>query len=65
VVVVLLLVYSLDFNPIELLWSKIKAYLRKVKARALDVLYPAISEALVTITTVDIEGWIKHCGYGL
>jgi len=64
-VVVFLLVYSPDFNPVELLWSKIKAYLRKVKARTLAVLYAAISEALATITPVDIEGWIKHCGYGL
>jgi transposase len=65
VVVVFLPVYSPDFNPIELLWSKVKAYLRKVKARALDVLYSAISEALATITAADIGGWIKHCGYGL
>jgi hypothetical protein len=31
----------------------------------LEILYSAISEALATITPVDIEGWIKHCGYGL
>jgi transposase len=65
VVVVFLPVYSPDFNPVELAWSKIKAYLRKVKARTLEALYPAISEALVTITNADVEGWIKHCGYGL
>jgi len=58
-------VYSPDFNPVELAWSKIKAYLRKVKARTLEALYPAISEALATITNVDVEGWIKHCCYGL
>jgi hypothetical protein len=28
-------------------------------------LYSAISDVLVTITIVDVEGWIKHCGYGL
>jgi transposase len=65
VVVVFLPVYLPDFNPVELLWSKVKVYLCKVKARTLDVLYPAISDALATITTVDVEGWIKHCGYGL
>jgi transposase len=65
VFVVFLPVYSPDFNPVELVWSKIKAYLRKVKARTLEILYSAISEALATITPVDIEGWIKHCGYGL
>jgi len=65
VFVVFLSVYSPDFNPIELVWSKIKVYLRKVKAIVLDVLYSVISEALTTMTAADIEGWIKHCGYGL
>ena len=30
--------YSSDLNPIEYMWSKIKAYLRKVKARTKDAL---------------------------
>jgi len=30
--------YSPDLNPVEQLWSKIKALLRKVKARSLDAL---------------------------
>jgi transposase len=63
--IVFLPVYSPDFNPIELVWSKVKAYLRKVKARTVDVLIAAIEEALATITGSDIEGWIKHCGYRL
>jgi transposase len=54
-----------DFNPIELAWSKIKAYLRKVKARAHDTLFVAIGEAINTITKNDIIGWAKHCGYEL
>ena len=65
VTILFLPVYSPDFNPIELAWSKIKAYLRKVKARVLEDLYKAVSEALITITLADVEGWIKHCGYGL
>jgi len=63
--IVFLPVYSADFNPVELAWSKIKAYLRKVKPRFLDDLHKAIFEALTTITIADVEGWIKHCGYGL
>ena len=57
--------YSPDFNPIEMAWSKIKAYLRKVKARTKDSLNDAIAVALNTITEDDINGWMKHCGYGL
>jgi transposase len=56
--------YSPDFNPIENAWSKIKAYLRKVKARTFDSLFSAIGEAINTITKTDILAWVKHCGYG-
>ena len=63
--VVFLPIYSPDFNPIELAWSKIKAYLRKMKARKPAELFEAISNALDTITESDILGWINHCGYGL
>ena len=37
--------YSPDLNPIEMLWSKIKAFLRKRKARETALLANAISEA--------------------
>ena len=34
--------YSPDLNPIEKLWSKVKSFLRKFKARTLDALPNAI-----------------------
>jgi len=57
--------YSHDFNPIELAWSKIKAYLRKVKARAFDKLFSALGLAFDTISHDDFSAWMKHCGYRL
>ena len=57
--------YSPDFNPIELMWSKIKAILRKLKARSKDLLDDAISYALDSVTPSDIAGWFKHDGYAL
>jgi transposase len=57
--------YSPDFNPIELAWSKIKSYLRKVKARTYDTLFVAIGQGIDSISKNDIAGWVKHCGYGL
>ena len=57
--------YSPDFNPIEMMWSKIKAYLRKVKARTKESLETAIAEALDCITTSDILAWFVECGYGI
>jgi transposase len=55
--------YSPDFSPIELMWSKVKAYLKKVKARTQAELEKAIAEALETITLSDCRNWFRHCGY--
>ena len=63
--VVFLPPYSQDFNPIEQAWSKIKAYLRKLKARAYDTLINITAEALDVVTHQDIRGWVEICGYGL
>jgi transposase len=55
--------YSPDFNPIENAWSKIKSILRKLKARTFEALKAALSTALKSISSDDILGWLKHCGY--
>jgi transposase len=55
--------YSPDFNPIEKMWSKIKAYLRKVKARTHETLLEAIAAALKTVSASDALNWFVSCGY--
>jgi transposase len=55
--------YSPDLNPIEKMWSKLKAYLRKVKARTKEELWLAIGDALKTVTASDALGWFESCGY--
>jgi transposase len=55
--------YSPDFSPIEPMWAKLKAYLRKVKARTSEGLDRAVAEGLKLITESDCRGWFKHCGY--
>ncbi len=57
--------YSPDFNPIELAWSKVKAMLRRLKARTLPNLIDALKLALLAITPQDIQGWFAHCGYAI
>ena len=57
--------YSPDFNPIEMMWSKVKSYLRKVKARTKESLEKAIAEALYHISQNDIWGWFAECGYSI
>ena len=55
--------YSPDLNPIEKLWSKVKPFLRKFKARTLDILPTAIQRAFQTVSTSDCSGWFKSCDY--
>lgn len=42
--------YSPDLNPIEKMWSKVKAYLRAQAKRTTKTLTTAIGQALKTIT---------------
>src|SRR5206468_11855262 len=55
--------YSPDLNPIERLFGKLKAALRKAKARTVDALIEAMGDALREIRPADILGWFGHSGY--
>ena len=55
--------YSPDFSPIEEAFSKLKALLRRAKARTKEALVEAIGRALDAITPEDARGWFAHCGY--
>ena len=57
--------YSPDLNPIEKLWSKVKALLRKFKARTPDALPDAIQRAFQNVSPSDCSGWFRSCGYML
>lgn len=55
--------YSPDFNPIEKLWSKLKAFLRKWKIRDVKLLRNAVKAAIFRIVTSDCRSWFQHSGY--
>jgi len=55
--------YSPDFNPVEKMWSKIKAFLRKAKARTWETLLAAIKEAPQDVSASDARNWFQSCGY--
>jgi transposase len=61
--VVFLPAYSPDFNPIEKMWSKVKASLRAAEARTQEELDGAIGAALEKVTANDARGWFASCGY--
>lgn len=55
--------YSPDLNPIEKMWSKVKALLRRMEARTPAELVRAIGRALAQVTAQDALGWFASCGY--
>ena len=55
--------YSPDLNPIEMMWSKVKALLRKAEARTHPDLLQAITRSLHAVTPQDAANWFAHCGY--
>lgn len=57
--------YSPDMTPIEQAFSKIKAILRRLGARAREALVDAIQLAVEAITRNDAVAWFAHAGYTL
>ena len=55
--------YSPDFNPIEMTFSKLKAFLRKAAAKTIDDLWTAVANALATITQRDCANCFAAAGY--
>lgn len=57
--------YSPDLNPIEMMWSKVKQWLRGLEARTPAELVTAIGQALARVTARDALNWFAHCGYNI
>jgi transposase len=55
--------YSPDFNPIENLFAKIKALLRREAARTIDTLWAAIGRILDLVTPRECQNMFAAAGY--
>ena len=55
--------YSPDLNPVEEAFSKIKRFLRQIKARTRGALVEATGKALDAVNAKDARGFFAHCGY--
>jgi transposase len=55
--------YSPDFNPIENLWSKVKAGVKGRDPRNARQLFDAAGAAFESITSEDCQGFFLHAGY--
>ena len=55
--------YSPDFNPIELAFAKLKAFLRAARPRNFDQVISLMAIALGLFTPPECANYIRHCGY--
>ena len=55
--------YSPDFNPIELAFAKLKAFLRAARPRTFDHVCALIAAALELFTQTECRNFVRHCGY--
>ena len=55
--------YSPDFNPIEMMWSKMKTLLRNWKTDTPELLHSVIPDAFSSVSVSDISGWFTASGY--
>ena len=56
--------YSLDLNPIEQVFAKLKHLLRNAASRTLESLVAAIGELLGTFTPQECANYFANAGYG-
>ena len=55
--------YSPDLNPIEQLFAKLKALLRKTAARTVAALWTAIGQLVQCFTPAECQNYIRNSGY--
>ena len=55
--------YSPDLNPIEKLWAKVKAWLRRVAARTIEALTQAVGDVLRRVDADECRAYLRSCGY--
>ena len=55
--------YSPDLNPIETVFAKMKAVLRKAALRTVDALWRALGKVAQPLTREECVNYLRHCGY--
>ena len=55
--------YSPDFNPIELAFAKLKAFLRAARPRTFEQICDLMRTALALFLPDECANYVRHCGY--
>jgi len=56
-------VYSPEFNPIEMMWSQIKSFVRKIRTKTIESLIKTIEIAVSLIPSQFLNNWFTKCCY--
>jgi transposase len=57
--------YSPDFNPIEMAFAKLKAFMRAARPRSFDQVVELVAIAQELFTPQECLNFVRHCGYGV
>lgn len=57
--------YSPDLNPIEKLFAKLKALLRRAATRTVEALWTEIGQLLAAVTPEECSHYFQSSGYGI
>jgi len=55
--------YSPDLNPIEMAFAKLKAHLRRIKARTIDALWKAVGSICDLYSPDECWNYLREAGY--
>jgi transposase len=56
-------VYSPEFNPIEMMWSQLKSFVRKFGTRTIESLIKTIEVAVSLVHSQFLNNWFTKCCY--
>ncbi len=56
--------YSPDLDPIEQVFAKLKALIRRAAPRSRDGLWQTIGYTLDRFSPAECSSYLRHCGYG-
>jgi transposase len=56
--------YSPDLNPIEPVFAKLKAFLRRAEPRSRETLWNTIAQSLGRFRPAECRNYLRHRGYG-
>lgn len=55
--------YSPEFNPIEMMWSQLKSFVRKFRTRSMKSLEKVIEVAISLVDSNQLNNWFAKCCY--